>query len=326
MTSSAARHDPRQKFFDDLAYALMRMRLLPGLANLEKQTVAKRKASRPAAWMTYPLAVGVTFADRTVASRGGPLALRVYTPTLRSGRPPVLYIHGGGWVTGGLDSCHWLCAELTSRLATVVVSVDYRLAPEDPYPAALEDCQDALDFLQARGSELGVDGSQVVVGGDSAGGNLAAALAYWDARTERRIVQQLLIYPALDLTIGSPSQRERLSRLLTPEVLARGVEHYLGAHGDPKDPLVSPLLADSVEGLAPAVILTAQHDPLRDDGKLYAEKLADAGVPVAYRNYGTMGHGFFSTPRLCRESPRAMTDLISLSRNQLPWPRDGGTA
>jgi acetyl esterase len=324
MTASAQRHDPRQKFFDDLGYVLMRMRLVPGLANIENQSVAKRKAGRPAAWMTYPIAAGVAFADRTVPSRAGPMTLRVYTPSLPSGRPPVLYIHGGGWITGGLDSCHWLCAELASRLSTVVVSVDYRLAPEDPFPAALEDCQDALGFLAAHGIQMGVEGSRVVVGGDSAGGNLAAALAYWDARNGRRIVQQLLIYPALDLTLSSPSQREGLSRLLTPEALGKGVEHYLGRDGDPKDPLVSPLLAESAEGLAPAVILTAQHDPLRDDGKLFADKLAEAGVPVAYRNYGTMGHGFFSTPRLCRESAQALTDLISLARAQLPWPDTGG--
>jgi len=312
----AARLDRRQKFADDLGYLMMR--LVPSLADVTKQSVAKRKAGKPAGWMTFPLVTGVAFADRQVPSRGGELTLRVYTPTTVSQeQAPVLYIHGGGWVTGGLDSCHWLCAEMSSRLGSVVVSVDYRLAPEDRFPAGLEDCQDALDFLVTNGSELGVDGSRVVVAGDSAGGNLAAALALWDAQNGRRIVQQLLIYPGLDLTLSSPSYGEKLSRILTSDYLAKAVDHYLGPDGDVKDPLASPLLAESVEGLPPAVILTGQHDPLRDDGKLYAEKLLEAGVPVAYRNYQTMGHGFFSTPRLCRESAQALTDLVTLARAQL---------
>jgi acetyl esterase len=188
---------------------------------------------------------------------------------------------------------------------------------ENRFPAAVEDCQDALAYVGAHGDELGIDGSRVVVAGDSAGGNLAAALAYWDARNGRRIVQQLLIYPGLDLTLSSPSYLERRSRLLTTDILARAVEHYLGPDGDVKDPLASPLLAGSVQGLPPAVILTAEHDPLRDDGKLYAEKLLEAGTAVAYRNYMTMGHGFFSTPRLCRESGQALIDLITLARGQL---------
>lgn len=318
MTTTAHRLDRRLRLVENLGFALTAMRITPTLADITKQSVAKRKAGKPAGWMTYPIAKDVTFADRVTQSRGGPMTLRAYAPTtIDLAQPPVLYIHGGGWVTGGLDSCHWLCAELASRLSTVVVSVDYRLAPEDRFPAALEDCQDALTFIATNAAELGVDGSRVVVGGDSAGGNLAAALAYWDAENSRRIVQQLLIYPGLDLTLSSPSYRERLSRLLTPDVLAKAVEHYIGPDGDVKNPLVSPLLADSVEGVAPAVVLTAQHDPLRDDGKLYADRLADAGVPVAYRNYLTMGHGFFSTPRLCRESVHAMSDLIALARLQL---------
>lgn len=314
----ADRLDRRQKFLEDLGYWLTVLRLMPKPTDITKQSIAKRKAGKPAGFMTFPIAKDVSFADRTVASRGGPMTLRLYTPaSIETGQPPVLYIHGGGWVTGGLDSCHWLCGELASRLATVVVSVDYRLAPENCYPAALEDCQDGLSWLAAHGSELGVDASRVVVAGDSAGGNLAAALAYWDAQGDRRIAQQLLIYPGLDLTLGSPSYGERLSRILTFDVLTKAVEHYLGPDGDVKNPLVSPLLAESVAGLPPAVIITGQHDPLRDDGKLYADKLADAGVPVDYRNYATMGHGFFSTPRLCRESTQALTDLVSLARAQL---------
>jgi acetyl esterase len=318
MTAPIQRLDRRQRFAEGLGYALVKMRVMPSLADITNQSVAKRKAGKPAAWMTFPLPKGVVFTDRSVPSRGGTMTLRVYEPPIAEpAQPPVLYIHGGGWVTGGLDSCHWLCAELSSRLSTVVVSVDYRLAPEDRYPAALEDCQDALAFMSDHAAELGVDGSRVVVGGDSAGGNLAAAVAYWDAQHDRRIVQQLLIYPGLDLTLSSPSHQERLSRLMTPDILAKAVQHYLGPDGDVKNPLVSPLLAESLEGLPPAVILTGQHDPLRDDGKLYAERLADAGVPVAYRNYPTSGHGFFSTPRLCRDSSQAMADLVLLARSQL---------
>ena len=314
----AARLDRRQRYLEGLSATLVKLRLMPSLADVTRYPVAKRLAMAPAPWMTSPLPSDVTYADRDIPTRAGPLRVRIYTPaSIADGQPPVLYIHGGGWVTGGLGACHWLCAHLASRLSAVVVSVEYRLAPEHRFPAAIEDCQDALSFLADHGSELDVDGTRVIVAGDSGGGNLAAALAYWDAHHQRRLVQQLLIYPGLDLTMSSPSYSEDRSRLLTRDVLAKTVEHYLGPDADVKDPLVSPLLADSLDGLPPAVILTGEHDPLCDDGRLYAERLREAGIPVAYRNYTTMGHGFFSTPRLCRESGQALDDLVELSRAQL---------
>ena len=314
----AGRLDRRQRYLEGFTATLVKFRLMPSLADVTRYPATKRLAMAPARWMITPFPTDVTYADSDVPSRGGPLRVRVYTPpTVVPEQPPVVYIHGGGWVTGGLGACHWLCAHLASRMSAVVLSVEYRLAPEYRFPAAIEDCQDALAFLADQGPELGVDGTNVVVAGDSGGGNLAAALAYWDAHNERRIVQQLLIYPGLDLTMTSPSYSENRSPLLTRDVLAKTVEHYLGPDGDVKDPLVSPLLAESLEGLPRAVILTAEHDPLRDDGRLYAERLRDAGIPVEYRNYATMGHGFFSTPKLCRDSGQALTDLVELSRSQL---------
>ena len=314
----AGRLDRRQRYLEGFTAMLVKLRLMPSLADVTRFPTAKRLSMAPAPWMTSRLPADVTFADRDVPSRAGQLRVRVYTPaSIAVDQPPVLYIHGGGWVTGGLGACHWLCAHLASQMSAVLVSVEYRLAPEHRFPAAIEDCQDALAFLAEQGSELGVDGTKVVVAGDSGGGNLAAALAYWDAHNERRIVQQLLIYPGLDLTMSSPSYAENRSPLLTRDVLAKTVEHYLGPDADVKDPLVSPLLAESLEGLPRAVILTAEHDPLRDDGRLYAERLLDAGIPVEYRNYATMGHGFFSTPKLCRDSEQALSDLVELSRSQL---------
>jgi acetyl esterase len=212
----------------------------------------------------------------------------------------VLFAHGGGFVNCGLDSMHYACAHVASAAQVEVVSVDYPLAPESPFPAALECCYAALVWAAGRGAEI-------TVMGDSAGGNLAAALCLMARRRGGpKIARQVLIYPTLDATLSTP-------RLLA-ETPARRAEcetfygHYLNG-AQPTDELVSPLLAADLSGLPPATILTAEHDSFRDDGAQYAERLRAAGVPARLVEYAGMPHGFLAMPRLCRATPQALAEI-----------------
>lgn len=262
--------------------------------------VHKRAAFKPAPWMLLPMPE--TGIERTtIAGRGGEIPVKRFLPKApKPAAVPVLFIHGGGWIVGGVDSLDYLCTHLCDRLGTVVTAVGYRLAPEDPFPAALEDCEDALDALLAQAP-------CVDVAGDSAGGNLTAALAL--LTRERKVIRrQVIIYPALDLTMASPSidpPRQGMSR----RNLEMMVEKYRG-QTPADDPLVSPLHAPDLRGLPPAVIVTADLDPLRDDGFRYAERLREAGVPVRFENYLDMPHGFLSLASLCPAAAPVCIDML----------------
>jgi acetyl esterase len=233
--------------------------------------------------------------DRTILGPAGDLAVRVYTPEEAVGGRPgaLLWFHGGGWVIGDLQSADTICRALANRSGAVVVSVDYRRAPEHRAPAALEDCLAALDWVAAEAGSLGASG-RLAVGGDSAGGNLAA-LVCQRARDAGGppIDLQLLVYPVTDLTLRHPSMDENGSGyLLTKDTMAWFVDHYLG-DADPEDPAVSPLWATDLAGLPPAVVITAEYDPLRDEGEAYAEALRAAGVEVEAVRYDGQIHEFF---------------------------------
>jgi acetyl esterase len=265
-----------------------------------KVPVHKRAAFKPAPWMLLPMPE--TGIERTtIAGRGAPIPVKRFAPkTPQTAAVPILFVHGGGWIVGGVDSLDYLCTHLCDRLGTVVTAVGYRLAPEDPFPAALEDCEDALDFLLR-------DAPCVDVAGDSAGGNLSAALALL-VRERGVIRRQVLIYPALDLTMASPSidpPRQGLSRRNLELVVAK----YRG-QVNAEHPLISPLHATDLRGLPPAVIVTADTDPLRDDGFRYAERLREAGVPVRFENYLGMPHGFLSLASLCPAAPVCIDMLV----------------
>jgi acetyl esterase len=212
----------------------------------------------------------------------------------------VLFIHGGGWTVGGVDALDYLCTNLCDGLNAVVTAVGYRLAPEHPFPAGLEDCEDAFDILAGQGLPL-------VIAGDSAGGNLTAALCL-RKRGHAAIRRQVLIYPALDLTLASPSldpPRHGYSK----RDFAKVVEAYLGSTAA-TDPFVSPLCAPDLRGLPPAIVVTADADPLRDDGIRYAERLREAGVPVRFENYVGMPHAFLSIASLCPAAPVCIDMLL----------------
>jgi acetyl esterase len=222
------------------------------------------------------------------------VAVRAYRPVPGETLPALVFFHGGGWTIGDLDTHDVVCRQLAAGARCAVFSVDYRLAPEHPFPAAVEDCFFATQFVHANANSLGVEQNHIVVGGDSAGGNLAAAVALL-ARDHGGppLAGQLLVYPATDQRCAFAShERNGEGYLLTRDAIRFFRAGYLPNPADRTDWRASPLLAASHAGLPPAFVLTAGYDPLVDEGRAYAERLSAAGVQVAYREYSDMVHGF----------------------------------
>jgi acetyl esterase len=284
------------------------------MAALDKPA-AVRQLSKPPFWMTRAGDRTVRTRDVVVDGRGGAITVRLHVPVgHRSGTPAILYVHGGGFVLGGLDGCDYISRGLAARTGLLVASVEYRLAPETPFPGPLDDCEDALRWLVETCPE-GIDGTRVAVGGDSAGGNLTAALAL-RMRDELgpRIAHQTLVYPFLDGTISSADWDENAAGGVDRSAGVTMVEHY-APHHSPTDPYVSPLHAESLLGLPPALVVTAQVDVLRADSLAYVERLRSDGVPVVHRDYAGVPHGFVTMPRLCRDADAAL-DLIASEMSQ----------
>ncbi|QKW22913.1 alpha/beta hydrolase [Kitasatospora sp. NA04385] len=235
----------------------------------------------------------------TVEGPGGPLALRHYRPAPRPADaapgPALLYLYGGGWALGSLETGDPVCRALANATGADVLAVGYRHAPEHRFPAAVHDCWAALDWIARHAAELGLDPARIAVGGDSAGGNLAAALTLLAReRGGPAILHQLLVYPNTDHRV--PAQGEADPALFNRHSVAWYWSHYLADPADAADPLASPLRAPSLAGLPPATVITAEYDPLREEGEEYAEALRAAGVPVELRRYDGMPHGFFAMP------------------------------
>lgn len=235
--------------------------------------------------------------DRNIPGPAGEIPVRIYTPVAAGSDalPVLVYYHGGGWVIGDLETHDALCRTLANEAGCKVVAVDYRLAPEHVFPAAVDDCYAALKWVEANGASIGVDATRIAVAGDSAGGNLAAVVSQV-AKVEKgpRIALQLLIYPVTDTDVDRGSYKENESGyFLERDGMIWFFDHYLkGADRD--DPRVAPLKAASLAGLPPAYVVTAGFDPLRDEGRAYAEALKAAGVPTEHVNYDGMIHGFFN--------------------------------
>lgn len=247
--------------------------------------------------------------DRLVPGLDHEIPVRVYTPAEAVGgdAPLLLWLHGGGWVIGDLDTADATARALANRSGAVVVSVHYRRAPEHRSPAALDDCVAALTWAVQEADLLGVDSNRVAVGGDSAGGHLAALLCH-RVRDEfgPEIDFQLLVYPVTDLTLSHPSIDENAEGyFLDKDTLVWFVDSYLGSQ-DPKDGAVSPLLAESLADLPPALVITAEFDPLRDEGEAYADALRDAGVVVESTRYDGQIHAFFGLAALLEDGARAV--------------------
>jgi len=298
-----------------LARVLTSAGVYPSMERIPDVPVAKRKASKPPSWMMLPLPSSVEIRDRDGSELGLPVAIRTYAPANAAARLPiVVFMHGGGFVNGGLDAMQFFCAHLADSAELLVVSVDYPLAPESVFPEALDVSYEVLRWAAEHGALLGGDPELLSVAGDSAGGNLAAALCL---RTRRegfpQIRSQVLIYPTLDATQSTPRLLQEPDERRSERFTYYG---YYAAGTEPTHELVSPLLAESVEGLPEAVILTAEADALRDDGILYANRLRAAGVPVRLTNYLGMPHGFLSMPRLCRAaSSQAILEIAGALRD-----------
>jgi acetyl esterase len=244
----------------------------------------------------------------------GAIPARIYTPKTarrKSGLAPCLvFFHGGGWVIGNLETHDVVCRKLAHEGELIVVSVDYRLAPEHQFPAAVDDAITATKWIAANAIKLGIDPSRLMVGGDSAGGNLAAvvALAARDGNGPE-IAGQVLIYPATDFSRKHPSHREvETSILLTHSVIGWFMNNYMGS-ADINDWRASPARAKTLAGLPPAYVLTAGADPLRDEGDEYAKRLKEAGVDVTYRHFGGQFHGFFTMGKLLQQANVAASEI-----------------
>jgi acetyl esterase len=246
----------------------------------------------------------------------GGVPARLYRPTDQVPLALLVYLHGGGWVLGSVAGSDNTCRALANRSGVAVLSVDYRLAPEHPFPAALEDALTATRWAYDHAGELGVDNSRLAIGGDSAGGNLAAVVAQLGPVPLRF---QLLIYPVTDLRGGSPSYAEHGDGYyLTTSEMTWFVAHYLsGGRGSVEDARVSPLLADdaAMAVTPPALVVTAEYDPLRDDGLGYVERLRAAGVEVTSIHYDSMMHGFVSLADFLDDGQAALTEAaVALGR------------
>ncbi len=266
---------------------------MPGLADVSpdvmRQAFEEQGRARPEGESVAKVV------DRQIPGPDGELTVRVYTPFGTGPFPVLTYFHGGGFVLCSLDSHDNTCRELTNAAQCVVVSVDYRLAPEAPFPAAPEDCYAATRWVAENAREVDGDPERLAVGGDSAGGNLAAVVALM-ARDQGgpALVHQLLIYPVTNYAFDTPSYTENAEGyFLTREMMQWFWGHYLKTEADGIQSLASPLRADDVSNLPPATVITAEFDPLRDEGEAYAARLLASGVSTELVRYDGMIHGFF---------------------------------
>ncbi|HVH75142.1 MAG TPA: alpha/beta hydrolase [Stellaceae bacterium] len=242
----------------------------------------------------------------------GSIPLRLYRPG-EGVLPALVYYHGGGWVVGDLETHDTLCRHLANAAGCAVVAVDYRLAPEHKFPAAVEDAWAALEWVAENGAALGIDRARLAVGGDSAGGNLAAVASLIARDRGGPLLScQLLLYPAVDLGMHMDSYRRFAEGyLLTRATMAWFVDHYLARPAEIDDWRGSPLRAADLGGVAPAFVVTAGYDPLSDEGAHYARRLVQSGVSICHRHYAGMLHGFLTAGRIVRAAGPALDEAAA---------------
>lgn len=274
------------------------------------------RASFRALWSPSLTGIPVEVAgveDRTLDTEVGAVRARVFTPEANDSMPIMMYFHGGGYVKGGVVDTDAFCRRLARTTGNVIVSVDYRLAPEHPYPAALDDAYYSSLWAYKNAGALGGTKGSFSVCGESAGGNLAAVTCLLArSNPEIEISRQILLQPVVDFTLSYPSIDMPATECLVPrEDLAWYYEEYYGAEADARDFRVSPVFAEDLSGLPPALIITAEHDTLRDEAKAYADRLESSGVRTQYSCYRGMIHGFLQLAGLVDEAQEAI-DEISL--------------
>jgi acetyl esterase len=256
--------------------------------------------------------------DATVPGPANDLPVRLYRPAGPGPLPTLAYFFGGGWTLGSVDTADGICRRLANATGCQVVTVGYRLAPEHPFPAAVHDCDAAVRWLAGHADEFGVDPGRLAVGGDSAGGNLAAAVTLLARdRGGPALAAQVLVYPNTDQRERDAPAGEQDPLLFNRHSVAWYRGHYLPDPADAEHPLASPLLADDLTGLPPALVITAEYDPLREEGERYAERLRAAGVPVELARYDGMIHGFFAMPGVFDAGRHAQDRAAAFLRDRL---------
>jgi len=258
--------------------------------------------------------------NRTVRGPSGPIPVRVYRPVKKETLPALMFFHGGGFVICNLDTHDRLCRSIAKASGCAVISVDYRLAPEHKYPAAVDDAFAATQDVAEHGAEFGIDPSWIAVGGDSAGGNLAAVVSLLARdRGGPKLKFQLLIYPLVDFNDQSPSMQQfgQGDHFLSMEGMDWFKKSYLPSAEAAREPSASPINATDFRGLPPAMVITAECDPLRDQGEAYARKLEAAGVPVELKRYAGMIHPFLSLAGIITAGKTAIADAAAAVKGAL---------
>lgn len=300
---------------------LLKLIAAAGLPRAETLPAATARAffRQSAGLLAPPAAEMAHVLNRNVPGLHGDIPVRIFVP--KSGKAPhpvLVYYHGGGFTVGDLDTHDGITRALASDAECIVVAVDYRMGPEYRFPCAVDDALAAFAWVAAQAAQFGGDVSRLAVAGDSAGGNLSAVVAQQTHNAGLRSPDfQLLLYPVTDL--GGESRSYELFAegfYLTRELMRWFADNYLGDRNAPEamDPRASPLRAESLTGLPSTFLVTAGYDPLRDEGKAYAERLLDAGVDVEYRNYDSLIHGFFSMTGVVREAKNAYDDAVAALR------------
>jgi len=305
--------DPQAKFLLDQLTA-------QGGLGVEDMTPVEARKAFEAMRMPFPGEPVAGIENRSIAGPAGALPVRIYTPQAAGvPAPAVVYFHGGGWVIGSLETHDNLCRAIANRARAVVVSVDYRLAPEHRFPAAAEDCYAAAHWVAGHGAEIGVDGERIAVAGDSAGGNLAAVVALMARNLGGPALrQQTLIYPVTDADFDTRSYRDNAEGyMLTRDAMRWFWDHYVPDTERRSDAYASPLRAEKFGELPRALVLTAEYDPLRDEGEAYGARLRDAGVSTEMSRYDGQIHGFASMLDMLDAGKRAVDQIGAALRAAL---------
>jgi acetyl esterase len=297
------------------AKAILDQMAAQGGKPVEQITPAEVRADRARtaetrAAMAAPSQAMARVQDDVIPGPAGSIPVRVYWPENRDNLPVLLYYHGGGWVFGNIESVDRTCRVLASKARCVVVNVDYRLAPEHKFPAAAEDAYAVAEYVANHSQEFACDPDRIAVGGDSAGGNLAAVACLMARdRGGPAIAFQLLIYPLTDYDDDRPSLHEYAEGyLLTRAAIRYFWDQYVSSPQEGRHPYASPLKATGLEGLPPAMVITAECDPLRDQGEAYARRLDEFGVPVALKRYDGAIHVFFQMSGVLHSGRQALAD------------------
>jgi acetyl esterase len=305
--------DPQVKLLldEDLA------KVLPSLVELEPAQARRRMSALTPP--VEPLLAATRVEDINIPGPGGKIPLRLYYPEGSSPFPVLVYFHGGGWVIGSLDSHHAFCHALSKASGCLVVAVDYRLAPENPYPAPVEDAFAATCWVRENAAAVQADTGRMAVGGDSAGATLAAVVALMARdRGGPSINLQVLIYPITDRNFETSSYLQNADGcMLTRDLMVWFWNHYLIDEDSAADPYVSPLRAEDLSRLPQALIITAEYDPLRDEGEAYARRLKAAGVPVTLSRYDGMIHGFIRMTARLDQARVALNEVADVLKRAL---------